>query len=244
MAAGDYTRHLGLGKFVLRDRLRRVAGGAVRVSSCLANRVNPATCASKAFSVLSFSSYRVRGAERATAQHRDAALEALGVDSASANLASKLRHVYRAERVRGRVPGDATTVRGAYQEHRRAVSYVLRAAHRRGGCQLWSVWQGWAGSDVRLGSSWWGRWGFLSRWWPSSHPWSRSSTCDAPPSTSATPWWRALQPRMLRATRPARFWTDPEARVTAEGARELTGMKKSPGGDRPSGLRAHQIRRV
>ena len=84
MAASDYRAILGLGKFVL------VSYGAVLCVHCLillANRVNPATYFKKAFPVLSFA-FVSRSSAGALPLNIETQHKALGVDSASANLAA------------------------------------------------------------------------------------------------------------------------------------------------------------
>lgn len=151
MAASDYRAILGLGKFVLVSYGALLAVLCVHCLILLANRVNPATYFKKAFPVLSFA-FVSRSSAGALPLNIETQHKALGVDSASANLAASfgMSIGYRAERVRGRVPGDAGHHRGAYRRHRRAVSYVLRAAHRRGGHQLVRCGRSGRGSDVRL----------------------------------------------------------------------------------------------
>lgn len=205
MAASDYRAILGLGKFVLVSYGALLAVLCVHCLILLANRVNPATYFKKAFPVLSFA-FVSRSSAGALPLNIETQHKALGVDSASANLAASFGMSIGQNGCAGVYPAMLATIVAPTVG---TTCCLLRSSCRSS--PWWpsarSVWQEWAGERRSPRSSCWGRWGFLSRWWPSSHPWSRSSTWVAPPSTSATPWWRALQPRMLRAASTARFWT-------------------------------------
>ena len=87
MAASDYRAILGLGKFVLVSYGALLAVLCVHCLILLANRVNPATYFKKAFPVLSFA-FVSRSSAGALPLNIETQHKALGVDSASANLAA------------------------------------------------------------------------------------------------------------------------------------------------------------
>lgn len=87
MAASDYRAILGLGKFVLVSYGALLAVLCVHCLILLANRVNPATYFKKAFPVLSFA-FVLRSSAGALPLNIETQHKALGVDSASANLAA------------------------------------------------------------------------------------------------------------------------------------------------------------
>ena len=87
MAASAYRAILGLGKFVLVSYGALLAVLCVHCLILLANRVNPATYFKKAFPVLSFA-FVSRSSAGALPLNIETQHKALGVDSASANLAA------------------------------------------------------------------------------------------------------------------------------------------------------------
>ena len=87
MASSDYGAILGLGAFVLVSYAALLAVLGVHVVILLANRVNPLTYFKKAFPVLSFA-FVSRSSAGALPLNIETQHRALGVDSASANLAA------------------------------------------------------------------------------------------------------------------------------------------------------------
>ncbi|WP_302397408.1 L-cystine transporter [Eggerthella sinensis] len=87
MATSDYLAILGLGKFVLVSYAALFAVLGVHVLILLANRVSPVTYFKKAFPVLSFA-FVSRSSAGALPLNIETQHRALGVDAASANLAT------------------------------------------------------------------------------------------------------------------------------------------------------------